>query len=247
MDMFTIDEAQYTTILPVAVCPLFIFLYRIIVNSEVLKEFLYGERPTEREEFNYSLLTKFTGALILAVIPGFLFYKLLPSYTYIDYGLSFTSGFDKIYFYWLMVLGPIIIIINAFVTKRNSDSSCCQQIQLKKWEVKRIGIYSIAGILYLFAFELLYRGFLFFPLVNTIDVVSVITINVLIFAISLSGKRVNDTIGKLLFHIVLCMATYQTGTIWVAFTAQVVNSLSSNLFVLRFQSEMRVIKAKGRW
>jgi hypothetical protein len=56
---------------------------------------------------------------------------------------------------------------------------------------------------------------------------------------SLSGKRINNTVGKLLFHVVLCIATYQTETIWVALTAQVVNSLSANLFVPRFQPGIR--------
>ncbi len=193
MNMPVIAEFYFTAIVPIAVCALFIILYWVTVNSEFLKEFLYGERPTEPEEFTYFLFTKYAGVIILGIIPVFVFKKLLPHYSLSDYGLSFSNGANPISFYWILMLGPIIIMANWFVARSRKTPSLCQEIILKKWDAKRIGACSIAFGLYLLAFEFLFRGFLFFPQVNSMGVIPAISINILIYTISQTPKGVNET------------------------------------------------------
>jgi membrane protease YdiL (CAAX protease family) len=170
---------------------------------------------------------------------------LLPHYTPSDFGLSFSKEANHISFYWMLLLAPIIVMGNWFVARKRMPYSIYRPLLMKKWCAKHIGFYFLACSLYLFAFELLFRGFLFFPQVNSMGVFPAIFTNVLIYTISQAPKGVNETIGKLFFGLVLCLATLQTGTIWVAFLAQALNTISTNLFASFFHPEMRAIKAKA--
>lgn len=184
MNMLAIEESWFTALVPIAVCAFFIILYWVTVTSEFLKEFLYGERPSETEEFRYLLFTRYSGVIILGVIPAFVFNKLLPHYSLSDFGLSFSSGVNYISFCWVLVLGPIIIMANWFLVRRRKPRSLCQEIILRSRDSKRIGVYYIAFGLYWLTYELLFRGFLFFPQVNSMGVVPAISINILVLCIA---------------------------------------------------------------
>lgn len=244
--MFAIEESEFTVIVIITVSSLFIMIQWVMANSEFIKEFLYGERLTDASKISYFLFTKFSGLIILGVLPAFVLDRLLPHYSLSDYGLSFSGGAYLISFYWIAVLAPGIIMINWFAAKNQKAHLIYPQILVKNWDPKLLGTYSMACSIYLFAFELLFRGFLFFPLANSIGLLPAISINLLLCTISQTPKGLNETIGRLLFSLVLCVATIQTETIWVAFFAHVVSTLSNNLFALLFHPEMRIVKARNR-
>ncbi len=239
--MFTIEESDFPVIVLVAVISIFIWLQWLITNSEFIKEFLFGERPTVIDEINYFLFTKYSGLLLLGVFPCLVCSKLLPHYSFSDYGLS--SAVNLVSFYWILALGAIIMILNWFIAKKKKTHLICPLILKHEWNAKRISIYSVSIGVYLFSIELLFRGILFFPLVQVMGVLPAIFFNVSIYTISQIPKGVNETIGIFLFSLALCIATFQTGTIWVAFLAQVVSTLSYSQFELLFHSELRVAKA----
>jgi membrane protease YdiL (CAAX protease family) len=242
--MFTMENSDFTVIVSVAVTSIFIWLQWVITNSELIKEFLFGERPTEADEINYFLFTKYSGLLLLGVFPCFVISKLLPHYSFSDYGLS--NEVNLVSFYWILALGTLIIILNWIIAKRKRTHFICPQILKQEWNSKRIGIYSVSIAVYLFSVELLFRGILFFPLVHTTGVLLAVFINVSIYTLSLSPKGVNEVMGILLFSLVLCVVTLHTGTIWVAFFLHVVHLLSNGLIVFLLHPELKVVKERNR-
>ncbi len=242
--MFTIEESDFAVIVLVAVISIFIWLQWTITNSEFIKEFLFGERPTEIDEINYFLFTKYSGILLLGVFPCFVCSKLLPQYSFSDYGLS--NSINLVSFYWILALGAIIIILNWLIAKRKKAHLICPLMLKHEWNAKRISIYSVSFGVYLFSVELLFRGILFFPLVQVMGVLPAIFINVSSYTISQTPKGLNETIAKLLFSLVLCIAALQTGTIWVAFFLHVVFILSNGLMAFLLHPEMKILKARNR-
>jgi membrane protease YdiL (CAAX protease family) len=243
-DIITFNESDLISFVSIVGSAIFFILNWSITSSEKVKEFFYRDRPDDAGKINYILFTKYTGLAILGVIPGIVFYVLLPQYSLSDYGLSFSKGTNLIAFYWISVLGLIIIFMNWFAARREKTFSMYPQIRVKEWDPKLIVIYSIAWCAYLFGYELLFRGFLFFPLVNSIGIWPAISVNIAIYSISHIPKGLDETVGAILLGFVLCIATLLTGTIWVAFVVHVLLALSNSLFSLLFHPEMKIVKVR---
>ena len=244
-NILTFSESDVTSMVSIIGSSLFFILHWSIASSEKIRVFFYGEILDDAGKINYILFIKYTGLIILGVFPGILFYIVLPHYSLSDYGLSFSKGTNLSSFYWISMLGPIIIIMNWFAARREKTFSMYPQIRVKEWDAKLVVAYSVAWSAYLLGYELLFRGFLFFPLVNSIGVWPAISINIALYAISHIPKGLDETIGALLLGLVLCIATLQTGTIWVAFFVHVLLALSNNLFALLFHPEMRIVKVRN--
>ncbi len=242
--MFTMEDSDFTIMVSVAITSIFIWLQWVITNSELIKEFLFGERPSKGDEINYLLFTKYSGLLLLGVSPFFVFSKLLPHYSFTDYGLSNTV--NLVSFYWILVLGTLITILNWLIVKKKKTHLICPQILKQEWNFKRISFYSVSIGVYLFSVELLFRGILFFPLVHTMGVLPAIFINVSIYTLSQTPTGVNEAMGILLFSLVLCVVTLHTGTIWVAFFLHLVHLLSNGVIAFLLHPEMKVVKARNR-
>lgn len=244
-DIITFNESDLISVVSIVGSAIFFILNWGITSSEKVKEFFYGHRPDDTGKINYIVFTKYTGMVILGVFPVITINVLLPQYSLSDYGLSFSKGTNLMAFYWISVLGLIIIIMNWFTARREKTFSMYPQIRVKEWDAKLIVTYSIAWCAYLFGYEILFRGFLFFPLVNSLGIWPAISVNIAIYSISHMPKGLEETVGAILFGIVLCIATLHTGTIWVAFVVHVLLALSNSLFSLLFHPEMRIVKVRS--
>ncbi len=243
-NIISLNESDLTCIVSIVGSALFFILYWSILSSVRIKKYFHKEQSSDAGKIKYILFTKYVGLFILGAFPGILFWIVLPHYSLSDYGLSFSKGTDIITFYWISVLGFIILVMNWFAARREKTFLMYPQIRVKEWDAKLIVTYSMAWSVYLFGYELLFRGFLFFPLVNTIGVWPAISINIALYSISHIPKGLDETVGAILLGTVLCIATLQTGTIWVAFVSHVLLALSNSLFALKFHPEMRIVKAR---
>ncbi|MBK5277375.1 MAG: CPBP family intramembrane metalloprotease [Bacteroidia bacterium] len=244
-NIISLNESDLTCIVSIVGSALFFILYWSLLSSERIRKYFYEEQSSDVGKIKYILFTKYSGLLILGVLPGILFYIVFPHYSLSDYGLSFSKGTSIISFYWILVLGFIILVMNRFAARREKAFLMYPQIRVKEWDGKLIVSYSIAWSAYLFGYELLFRGFLFFPLVNVIGIWPAISINIALYSISHIPKGLDETVGAILLGTVLCIATLQTGTIWVAFVAHVLLALSNSLFALKFHPEMRIVKVRN--
>jgi membrane protease YdiL (CAAX protease family) len=244
-NILTLSETDLTSIVSIVGSALFFILYWSISSSEKIKIFLFGEELDDAGKINHILFIKYAGLVIMGIFPGVLFSIFLPHYSLSDYGLSFSKGTNLRSFYWISMLGLIIIVMNWFAARREKTFMGYPQIRVKEWDTKLMVSYSLAWCFYLFGYELLFRGFLFFPLVNSIGIWPAISVNVAIYSISHIPKGLDETIGAILLGIVLCIATLLTGTIWVAFFVHVVLALSNSLFALLFHPEMKIVKVRA--
>ncbi len=244
-NIFAVSASDITVMISIVGSSLFFILQWSITSSERIKIFFFGDRQSDAGKIGYLLFTKYAGLIILGAFPAILFYTVLPHYSISDYGLSTSGGTSLLSLYWILVLGVIIIVMNWFAARREKTFSMYPQIRVKEWDIKLIITYSVAWCAYLFGYELLFRGFLFFPLVNSIGVWPAISVNIALYSISHIPKGLDETIGALLLGFVLCIATLQTGTIWVAFITHVLLALSNSLFSLLFHPEMRIVKLRN--
>ena len=86
----------------------------------------------------------------------------------------------------------------------------------------------------------MFRGFLFFALLEEFDLLTAITINTVIYSMAHLQKDIKESLGAIPMGIVLCWLTYKTGNIWTAIWLHSVLALSNEWFSIKYFKEYDV-------
>jgi membrane protease YdiL (CAAX protease family) len=233
------DALTFTVIIGGSV---FFSLYWFLFISEKVKVLFFQLYPGDNGQVYYFLFTKYSGLVLLGVVPLLLFLVCFPSYSLESLGLSFSKGTNLLSVYWIVGLGSLAAIINWFGSRRAKTFAMYPQLRIREWKVSTIIMYIAAWGAYLFGYEVLFRAVLFVPLVDTLGVWPAIAINMAMYSLAHVPKGVDETVGALVLGLVLCLITLQTSTIWVAFFVHLALATSNSMTALRFHPDMKVVK-----
>jgi membrane protease YdiL (CAAX protease family) len=92
--------------------------------------------------------------------------------------------------------------------------------------------------LYLFAYELLFRGTLLFILASVIGPWPAVGVNVALYTAVHVPKGRQEAVGALPLGFLLCLITLSTGSIVVAVLAHAAIAIANGLFALHYRSDM---------
>ena len=98
--------------------------------------------------------------------------------------------------------------------------------------------------LYLLAYEYLFRGILFFGVLPWLGLYATIALNTTIYALAHLPKGAKETIGAIPLGIVVCLITFETGNIWVAFLVHMILALSNDYIALYHHPDMHYTRQK---
>ena len=98
--------------------------------------------------------------------------------------------------------------------------------------------------MYLFGYEILFRGFLLFPLAEHLGVWTAIAINISLYSATHIPKGLEETIGALPLGLVLCILTLASGTIWIAFVVHVAMAWTNSFTALKFHPDIHYKRGK---
>ncbi len=142
---------------------------------------------------------------------------------------------------WLAVLSALIIPFCFFAGKVPANLKVYPQIRATSWNMRLLALSALSWAAYLFCYEIFFRGFLLFSCVRAFGPQWAVLVNVVVYALSHLPKGKNETIGSLLFGGVLCIATLQTESIWVAFGSHLVMALTMEWVSIYNHGSMRIV------
>ena len=197
-------------------------IYLAITSSEkIVTRF----SPDKNSNARHILFQRFTGVLIFGLLPCI--------------GILSFSGFDFISFkvnketlLWILLLSLVILPVNFFNSKTPDNLSQYPQIRKTSWSAGLIGVSALSWIAYLFAYELLFRGFLLFSSLELLGYWPAVILNTGIYSIVHYPKGKKEAFGAVPFGLILCILTINTGSFMLAFLAHVVLALSNEWFSL---------------
>ncbi|MEY3238945.1 MAG: hypothetical protein RIR11_383 [Bacteroidota bacterium] len=233
---------DFTTFWVILLSTFFFSVYWFIFVSERIKQGFYAKYEAEKASEKHVLFTKASGFVLMGILPFLVFMYLFPKYSLADYGISLSKGTNLLSLKWIVFLCTLVLILNWFAARREKTFSMYPQMRIKEWDTRLILTYSMGWVLYLFGYEALFRGYLFFPLVETMGVWPAIAVNTALYSATHIPKGMDETIGAPILGVILCLITLQTGTIWVAFAVHVALALSNSLIALKFHPEMKIIR-----
>lgn len=191
----------------------------------------------ERSLLALVIFQKQTGVLFLGIIPA------ICCFIVFDHGLKFYGltlqnfGMSMLY---LLGLAVIIVPLTLFSARKPDIFATYPQIRILNWTPRLVAVNSLNWILYLLAYEFLFRGILLMLLVPVLGVWPAIIINVSLYSATHIPKGAKETISAIPFGFVLCLITLHTGSILVAFLAHVMLALLNDYGALSNNPEMKV-------
>jgi len=240
------DQISTTVILLTA----FSFIvYWFVAQSEKIKQMFYRDLPFDDASRKHIFFTKYFGFLVLGMFPIIVLWWVIPDFSLQRLGLWFNPS--TAWFSVLCTLGlSVVVVPMAFVSaKKPENLKNYPQIRAKNWTNKILFINLFGWAIYLFGYELLFRGTLFFPLVETLGVWSAIAINIALYAATHIPKGLAETIGAVPLGLVLCLLTLSSETIWIAFFVHLALAWTNSLTALAYHPDIhytgRILKKHG--
>ncbi len=219
---------------------IFYYIYFYFVTSRLPEKFCAAINKSVQKEIVLFLLKKFSGFLILGLIPGLLYYFFMNQ-GFAIFGISLDNLKNN---YQIILLLIAIIVAILFVNQRVNRQNNSLQIELSEWNLSLFLINTFGWIIYLVAYEFLFRGILLFECYESFGFWPAIAINIAIYSAIHMVNGKGQTIGALIFGGIACYLTLTRGTILIPIIMHVSLSVFSDYFSIRYNNSLSFVKQK---
>ncbi|MFM7006987.1 MAG: lysostaphin resistance A-like protein [Flavobacteriales bacterium] len=239
---FVLNPSLNGGVAPIYLALVGFMLFWFVSKSEKLKLRYFKKYQPDEAWLQFIFMTKWWGLITMGVFPIVVLNFLEPQRTLAYYGLNLRS--DTLLFNGVAILALCIIVLPlaAFSAKKPKNLLNYPQIRAKIWDVKTFRLNLLGWALYLFGYELLFRGVLLFPLVDAYGLWLAIAVNVALYSATHIPKGLDETIGAAFLGFVLCLLTLMAGNIWIAFFVHVAMAWTNSLTALKHHPEIHYIK-----
>lgn len=144
------------------------------------------------------------------VLFGPLFIFIAPEYRYLAGSIEISS--------WVViVLSILILITSGILSYRSAQKKLATLTRSSDYELKSAWMYFPIRLVFLFSYEFFFRGVIFFSLLHLFDLWIAILITTVLYVIIHGFDSRNEIIGAIPFGIALCLFSYYSNSIWIAF------------------------------
>lgn len=198
----------------------------------------------ERNKINFVFFHKTLGILLFGLIPLLLVWWYFPEQL-LKSGLTIQDPLTIIL--WSMGLMALIVPLSKKMAELKATQAVYPQMRIKYWTASLFVLNAIFWFLYIGAYELLFRGFLFFSSIEVVALWQAILMNVVIYALVHIPKGKKEIIGALPFGIVLCLGTYVTGNFLFAFITHGCQAVCVEYFAIVHNPETKFLKSSDQF
>lgn len=231
-------EAIYT----ISLATLAFMIYWFVGRSNRLLDYFQRTLGPDRGQARHVLARRLVGALFFGLLPAMLLLATQP-YTLADYGLSFRfTAFDL---YWTLGLSLVIILLTIYSAKKPVSMAMYPEIRSRQWNTKLLVQSNLSWMLYLLAYEVMFRGLMLFACARVMGVWPAITISTAIYALAHVPKGETEGIGAIPLGILFCLITLESGTVWVAVLVHWVMALTNEWASLKYHPEIGMISTES--
>ena len=218
---------------------IFFYIYFYLAHSDFIKKRTVSE-STLKSEIRLFLTKKILGFTFLGIIPGII-YLFISDSGFERFGCNFEAISSNILIFIILI---VIILSLLFINQKNNPENSSLQINYANWNLYLYMISSFGWIIYLIAYEFLFRGILLWECFDSFGFWPAIAINIVIYSAihMVSGKE--QAIGALIFGFIACYFTLTRETILIPIIMHITLSLGSDFFVLKINPNLKYNKQK---
>lgn len=196
----------------------------------------------KKNDVNHVLFQKVTGFLFMGLLPFVLVSAFLPKTTS-NYGLSYFYHPNA--FFFVLTPSVILLILNFFFAGNPENLKQYPQMRIKQWTNKTLVLNALGWFVYLLGYEYLFRGVLFLGILPSLGLYAAIALNAAVYSLAHLPKGIKETLGSIPLGILICLITFETGTIWAAFLIHFIMAVSNEYIALYHHPEMHYRRQKN--
>ncbi len=205
------------------------YLYYYSANSDLLKRFTTRiNRGTDKNLLLF-FAKKLMGFILLGVIPGIIYY-FIKYPAPVNFGLSLNHLATHIPIILILI---ILIVSTAYLHQKLNPDFTSLEIKDNLYNFQFVALNIFGWVIYLVAYEFLFRGILLFECYYAFGLWPAICINVAFYSAIHMPDGKDQVIGALIFGTVAGYLAITLGTILVPIIMHITLSISTIIFSLR--------------
>jgi membrane protease YdiL (CAAX protease family) len=216
---------------------LLFYVYWLVFDSKKIKTYFHSNNDSKKASINHIFFTKVMGFIIMGVIP-LIFSFFLFENPIIDLGFVIPSHFISFSIRSIIIISLIAIILGFFGSRQQKSLAVYPQIRINEWSVKSLFISLFGWVLYLFGYELLFRGFLLLPIADILGFWPAITISTILYSTTHLPKGIREALGAIPLGVLLGSVCLVADNFWIGFFVHIVMSWTVNLSSIYWNPEM---------
>ena len=144
------------------------------------------------------------------ILFGLLFFFIAPEYRYLVGSIQISS--------WVIIVLSVLILLTSGILSFNSAQKKIKTLtRLSDYEFKTAWRYFPIRVTFLFSYEFFFRGLIFFSLLQLFNLWIAVLITAVLYVVIHGFDTRNEIIGAIPFGIALCLFSYYSNSIWIAF------------------------------
>ena len=212
--------------------------YYFLSLNKLLAIKIWKSNPDLDQQVKQVVLQRTWGLLFLGII-SIVIIQLLLKGNLRDYGLGISFLAPPPW--WSYLLIPVVLVTGYFSAQKPGNLAQYPQMRIKEWTPGILALSGISWVIFLIAYEFLFRGFLLYASLEVMDPWAAIALNCSIYAFAHLYKSPGETFGAIPMGILLCYLTLLTGNIWSAVGLHSVMALSNEWFSIRMNPDLKVM------
>jgi len=220
----------------------------IVIATVLFYFFLIVSKTLINNSKKLGIVFTQTTIILYHRILGFVLFGLIPTLTIIfifksslkKYGLIFQTGFSSVLL--ILLFGGLFMLINFMHAKSKANLEMYPQIRAKEWNYSLLLVSAFSWIIYLFAYEFMFRGFLLFSCLNEFGILTAIVINVLLYTLAHTTKGIREFLGSIPMGIFLCLISLYFKSFIPAFWIHCCLAVSNEWYSIQYNQEIKIIK-----
>lgn len=189
------------------------------------------------------LARKISGVVLLGLIPGILSWIYFKSAF-----LHLTILSARSPYLWVLMLAvSILLILLNLVNSRSSDlQKIYPEMRVQQWNLKSLFTATGGWILYMIAYEYLFRGILLFACLNAFSMWPAIIINIALYSSLHLYKGFKEALAAVPFGLFICFITIETSSILPAVIIHSLQAISTEISCIFRNPEMSFAFSKSK-
>ena len=198
-----------------------------ITHSRKIRNSIQNFFGEKRSVITWTLFQRGAGFICLGILPAVsvLSFSEVPLS---DVGVKFEYSLSSLM--WTLATGTCVLVFSFISSKKAFYYARVPKSEPTHRNMQAVLLNSGSWMLYLLAYEFLFRGVVFLTLLVKFGFVQAMVITTVLYVVVHFAKGAGETLGSLPFGVLLCLMTWQAGTIWPAFILHLILALSFDFF-----------------
>lgn len=232
-------------------CTIGVYLiYWLTIESVSVRERFSRGRDPGQSSLRFFLFNKLWGGFWFGVVCTLIARLLFPEYSLSRIGLALPGPGKPAITAVIsgLILIPLLITVawlkNRGIARNGGDFGRYPEIGMKTWTAKTFAINAVFWALYLFAYELLFRGILLFLLAAELGVWPAIGINIALYSAVHIPKGAQEAVGALFLGFVFCILALITTSVLIPFLAHTAMAIANCQSAFHYRTDTRYLRGR---